>query len=105
MFFININSASALSREFAAHNRDYFSPEGYEALIDLFDDGENVELDVVAICCDFHEEDFETIARENRIDLSECDDEDEQIQAVADYLSRQTWAQSTTPGNFIYQAF
>ena len=104
MFYVNIDSASALSREFAAHNRDYYSCEGYEALIELFD-GDNVELDVVAICCDFHEEDFKTIARENRIDLSECEDEAERIEAVADYLSRETWARSTTPGCFIYQVF
>ena len=103
MFYINIDSASALSREFAAHNRDNFSHGGYEALIELFD-SENTELDVVAICCDFHEEDFATIARENNIDLSECD-EDEEIEAVADYLRDNTWAQSTTPGHFIYQVF
>ena len=105
MFYINVDSASALSREFAAHNRDYFSYEGYEALIDLFNDSENVELDVVAICCDFHEGDFQTIAKENRIDLSECDGEDEQIEAVADYLSDNTWATPTTPCHFIYRNF
>ena len=104
MFYTNIDSASDLRSEFAAYNRDYFSHEGYEALIDLFD-GSDTELDVIAICCDFSEQDFETIARENRIDLSECDGEDEQIEVVGDYLNSETWAQSTTPGHFIYQAF
>ena len=105
MFYINIDSASALHDQFIAHNRDYFSREGYAALIDRFDDGENTELDVVGICCDFHEEDFETIAKENRVDLSECEDDAERIEAVAEYLNSNTWAWATTPGHFIYQNF
>ena len=105
MFYTNIDSASALRDQFIAAGRDYFSCEGYEALIDLFNDSENVKLDVVAICCDFHELDFKTIAKENRVDLSECEDEEAQIEAVADYLSDNTWATPTTPGSFIYQNF
>ena len=104
MFYTNIDSASALREQFIAYDRDDFSLRGYEALIDLFD-GDDIELDVVAICCDFSEQDFKTIARENRIDLSECDGEDEQIEAVAEYLNSTTWSQSTTPGHFIYQNF
>ena len=46
---------------FAAFNRlDNFSPEGLRALFDYLETyedetGENIELDVIAICCDFTE--------------------------------------------------
>ena len=105
MFYINIDGASALREQFLAADRDYYSYLGYEALINLFDDGENVELGVVAICCDFRETDFKTIARENRINLSECEDEAEEMAAVEEYLNENTWARSTMPSNFIYQEF
>jgi len=45
---------------FKAHNRDNFSYEGLEALFDFLESMENecsteLELDVVALCCDFTE--------------------------------------------------
>lgn len=45
---------------FAKHDRDYYSYEAYQALYDYYtsiedDTGEEMELDVIAICCDWTE--------------------------------------------------
>lgn len=69
----------------------------YEALGHLFeyfeqfeeDTGQEMELDVIAICCDFSEDTWEQIADQYAIDLDGCDDDEEKQQAVADYLTDQ----------------
>lgn len=43
-----------LKREFEKWDRDYFSIEACERIIELFED-ENWELDVIGLCCDFTE--------------------------------------------------
>ena len=43
------------AQEFKEMNRDYFSYEGYEALFEYYDDFEDFNLDVIAICCDVSE--------------------------------------------------
>ena len=104
MIYSTIYDASTLRAEFAARDRDYYSHQGYEALIELFDDND-VELDVISFSGNFNEEDFMEIAENYRIDLSECEDDAEKIATVEEYLNNNTWAQVTTPGHFIYQAF
>jgi len=64
---------------------DNFSYEGLRILFDYLEEfeestGEDVELDVIAICCDFSEDSFENIADLYGIELDENDDEDEQKQ-------------------------
>ena len=64
-----------LREEFRSMNRDYYSLDGYKALIELFDEcdyGTPTELDVIAICCDFSEEDADYI-----IDSYFSDDKEE----------------------------
>jgi hypothetical protein len=46
--------------EFVNYNRDYYTPEGYEALFDYLEElsnetGEPFELDVISIVCEFTE--------------------------------------------------
>ena len=104
MIYSTIYDAGTLRAEFVAAGRDYYSFDGYEAMLDLFD-GSNVELDVIGFSGDFNEESFMEIAENYRVDLSKCSDNAGKIAAVADYLNSNTWAQATTPGCFIYQAF
>jgi len=86
-----------LQNEFRAYDRDYFSLEGYEAILEMFEDlGNDSELDVIAICCDFSEDDEEDIRNDYNIP------EDEEI---LDYLSERTWCQELDNGNFLYQQF
>jgi hypothetical protein len=96
--------------------RDYFSqirPNNfsYEGLGILFDyleeyeesSGEELELDVIALCCDYIEDSLSNIVNSYSIDL---EGEDDHEQAVKDFLENETMLLGiTTDGNFIYQVF
>lgn len=111
MLVKKIYDASDLMEEFKSMNRDYFSYEGYQALIDMFDEyPEPVELDVIAICCEFNEQSPEGICLDyNCIDVSDLLAEgadDETIQeAVTDQLNEHTFAVALSNGNILYQEF
>ena len=86
--------------------KENFSYEGLELLFDMFEEiDENMELDVIAICCDFNEDDWESIAGNYDIDLDECEDEDEKKDAVEKYLQDNTFLVGKTAAGFVYQAF
>jgi hypothetical protein len=98
--------------------RDYFNqirPNNfsYEGLGILFeyleqyeqDIGEELELDVIALCCDFSEEDFTDIAKSYDIELDEEADEEDQMQAVADYLTDEGAYIGQTGTSIIYRVF
>ena len=80
-------------REFAECRPNNFSYEGLSILFDYLEElgdscGEELELDVIAICCDFSEDHFSDVATNYDIDLSDCDgDEDQELQAVIDHLN------------------
>ena len=83
-----------------------FSYEALELLYDMFEElDENMELDVIAICCDYNEDDWESIANNYSIDLDDCEDEDEKKECVETYLSENTYLIGKTDEGFIYQAF
>ena len=97
MIIKTIETARELQEEFIAYNRDYYSLEGYEAIIEYFDSiGENWELDVIAICGDFNEESEEYIR--------DCYNIDEDIE-VMDYLQDNTYAVETVDNNILYIVF
>lgn len=98
--------------------RDYFNQVrpnnfSYEGLGILFeyleqyeeDTGEEIELDVIALCCDFSEEDFTDIAKSYDIELDEEADEEDQMQAVADYLTDEGVYIGQTGTCIIYRVF
>ena len=95
-----------------------FSYEGKRALFDYLeglseDTGQPVELDVIALCCEYYENDTDTVVRDCRIDIDtdgfEDLDEDEQEEAkteqVRKYLSNNTTIVGEVPGGFVYAAF
>ena len=90
---------------------DQFSHWGLESLYDWFesledDCGTEFELDVIAICCEFYEDSWESIADNYQIDTSDCEDEGEAIQEVEEYLIYNTsLVASSGTGDFVYQAF
>lgn len=103
-------------QDFKAIRPDNFSYEGLKSLYEYFDEysedcGEPFELDVIAICCDWAESDYLTIAQDYRIDLSDVDDndddaEEQKIQIVSEYLSDHTSTmQLPDDKTFVYQAF
>ena len=54
MIYKIIDTAHELKKEFQEYNRDHYSLEGYQAMIEIFEDSD-FEVDVIAICCDFTE--------------------------------------------------
>jgi hypothetical protein len=92
-----------------ANRKDQFSYEGLAVLFDYFESyeeetGQEIELDVIAICCDYTEDTVADIARNYSIDVEGLDD-DEKIEAVRDYLNDNTQLVGETSTGFVYLAF
>jgi hypothetical protein len=89
---------------------DQFTYDGLGVLFDyleqLEDDlGEEIELDVIGLCCEFSEDTPEEIADNYGIDLSEFDDDEEKMQAVIEYLQDQTAVAGETDKTIVYRLF
>lgn len=89
---------------------DQFSYDGltvlFQALEDLAEDtGHEAELDVIALCCEFAEGTPEEIAGDYGVDLSECEDEDEEFEAVMEFLQGNTFVCGYTKETIVYQQF
>jgi hypothetical protein len=97
-------------RAFVDANRtDQFSYEALGLLFDYFESyeeetGQEIELDVVAICCEYYESSVEEIIANYSIDV-EGMDEDEKIDAVRDYLNDNTMLVGETTTGFVYLSF
>lgn len=97
---------------------DRYDQFGYKALRVIFDYleqyeqdcNEELELDVIAICCDYTVDDAASIAREYNIDLAHLDAEDDDYeeqceQAVLDYLNDHTMVLGQCETGIVYQCF
>ena len=87
-----------------------FSHEALDVLFEYFeqfenDTGEEIELDVVAICCGYAEETVDEIINSYRIDLDDCDDDDEKMDAVRSFLEKETVLVGETSDGFVYSQF
>ena len=92
---------------------DRYDQFGYQALMVVFEyleeleesTGQELELDVVAICCDYATDNWEAIAENYSIDLDGLDDEDEKQEAVVEYLNNHTIVLGQTDCEIVYQVF
>lgn len=92
----------------AAGRESQFS---YGALSAIFDElesieqecGEEWELDVIAICCDYAEGTVADIAQDYGVDLSECEDDDDREDAVREYLENEGALVGEVEGGFVYR--
>jgi hypothetical protein len=92
-----------------ADRKENFSYEGLAVLFDYFESyeeetGQEIELDVIAICCEYNEDYPDDIIANYSIDV-EGMDEDEKIDAVRDYLNDNTTLVGETATGFVYAAF
>ena len=82
-------------RAFADIRPDNFSDAGLSALFDYLeqyeeDVGEDLELDVIAFCCDFSEDWADNIAADYNIDTEDAEGNPEAVaEIVRDYLQDQ----------------
>lgn len=104
---------SDFAQAFRDMNRsDNFSREGLKALFDFLEDmedqtGEDYNLDVIALCCEFAESSIEEIISDYGIDVSEAEgDEDEIENIVEEYLQDNTMlVGKLDSGSFVYAQF
>ena len=105
-----INSYSFMQAFKAVGRETQFSYDALNALFDYFeqyeqDTGEQIELDVIAICCEYSEESYKDIADSYGLTLDSEDSEAEQIQQVKDFLETETIMVSEDDGLIVYQQF
>lgn len=92
-----------------ADRKENFSCEGLGLLFEYLeemeaDTGEEIELDVIALCCDYSEDSAEDIAVNYGIDVRGLD-EDEVTDAVRAYLEENTAVIGETSSGFVYAIF
>lgn len=92
---------------------DRYDGYGYEALKVIFDyleeyeqeTGQEIELDVIAICCDYNAEHYAAIASNYSIDLEGLDD-DEAKSTVIEYIQdNSSYLGEAEEGVLVYQVF
>ena len=100
---------SAFVDAFHAHGR--YDQFGYDALQVLFeyleqyeeDCGQELELDVIALCCDYSVDSVEDIAEQYGIDLTDCEDDQDKLDTVTGWLNDNTSVCGTTlTGQIVY---
>ena len=102
--------------EFKAYNReDNFSIKGLHILFEsleqtAIDCGRSIEIDVIALCCEYDEDSIVNIIDLYDIDVTDCNSNDEKIEVVEDYLQYNTffcgsYEDDEGVTHFIYQAF
>lgn len=102
-------------REFEQCRPNNFSYEALGLLFAYFEEleegmGEEIDFDVIAICCDYSEDTVADIARNYSIDLNDADPEDLDydqacIDIVREYLNENTSLVGETSTGFVYAAF
>ena len=107
----SINNVYQFREAFRLAGRgDQFSYEGLEVLFDYLDNlsedtGETIELDPVALCCDYYELSIDEIVDNYNLDLSEYDDGNDALQYVRDWLNDNTSVCGQVSDGFVYAAF
>jgi hypothetical protein len=103
VLYNSINTANQLKQEFISYNRDYYSYEACEAIVDYFYELDvNVELDIIGLCGDFNEDTLDEIINNYFIDIKEEEYKEEE---VMNYLQDNTWAVKTTDNKILYIVF
>ena len=103
-------------QSFTDYNREnqfsvYARKKLFEYLTELERDTDlEIELDVIAICCDYNMMDIEDIAKEYRIDLSHLDAEDDDYEEqceeiVLDYLNDHTMVLGQCVDGVVFACF
>ena len=85
---------------------DNFSYAGKRALFAFLEEvAPDMELDVIAICCEYYESDMDSIISDCSIDVSDAEDDDEKAEIVEEYLQDNTCLVARIGTDFIYTAF
>jgi hypothetical protein len=98
---------SEFDSAFRACNRsDQFSYQGLNALYDYLEETDpDYDLDVIALCCDYSEDTWQSIAQQYNIEYDENENEDEGREAVLTYLRENTSLIAELGRSFLYANF
>ena len=102
--------------EFKAYKRmDNFRYKGLRILFESLeqtaqDCGIDIEMDVIALCCEYSEDDLQYIIDNYDIDMTDCDSIEEKIETVEYYLQDNTFVCGQYEDEdgvtyFVYQSF
>lgn len=112
MIASTISNASQFRDEFHRCGRgSQFSYEGLEILFNYLDElsddiGEPIEMDVIAFCCEYAEQDAASIASDYNIEIDENENDEEITQQVIDHLTDEgVFIGSTDGGSIVYRQF
>jgi hypothetical protein len=85
---------------------DNFSYQGLRVLFDYLEDiDSDFELDVIGLCCDFSESDYQTIATDYSIELDAEMDQDYQKQQVIEHLEGEGVYVGDSINGIVYRQF
>ena len=108
----NVNNVYQFREAFRLAGRmDQFSYEGLEVLFDYLDNlsedtGEPIELDIIALCCEYYESSIEELIDYYNVDVSDADGDEDEIKAIVEeYLQDHTIICGEVCGGFVYAAF
>ena len=108
----SINNVYQFREAFRLAGRmDQFSYEGLEVLFDYLENcsdetGEPIELDPVALCCEYYELSIQELIDNYNIDVSDADGDEDEIKAtVKEYLEENTSVCGEVSDGFVYAAF
>jgi hypothetical protein len=96
---------------FRAHGREaQFSYAAKKAMFEYLEEleeetGEQIELDVIGLCCDFQESSVDDIISDYGLDASGCESDDDRRRLVGEFLNDRTdviWWDGDT---FLFRAF
>lgn len=96
---------------FRMYNRlDNFTREGMGVLFDYLeeyseDTGENIELDVIALCCDYSEANAGDIISDYNLEFDDTMTEEELKDIAREYLEENTCIIGETDTGFVYTNF
>ena len=108
MIYTQINTASQFRDAFIiADRKENFSYQGTELLFEYLESqGQDIELDVIAICCEFAESSVAELIGSYDIAVDfENQGEEEHKEIVRAYLEDNTVVIGETPDGFVYGAF
>lgn len=106
-----IDTVSSFRDEFRACGRaDQFSYEALGLLFEYFeayemDTGEEIELDVVSICCDYTEDSPENICDQYGIDTEGMDEDEAIEEVIATLEANGAYVGKTNTGTIIYRNY
>ena len=111
MIYTQVTKHSFIDAFKQSSRKDQFSYDALGAIFEYLEDysndtGENVELDIVAICCDWAEMTWKDVAMSYDVDLSQCTDDDERIGEVESFLCDNTQSMALPDGeSFVFIQF